>query len=108
MQQEMTRELIVASLNHCASGSRCTECPCGGAPTCKDIYRNAARIINEDEAVKKKQKSIIESLEGKVSEITKSKSESIHQMWNSMIQVQQVYSNRCKDLEHELEEAKRR
>lgn len=55
MQQEMTRELIVASLNHCASGSRCTECPCGGAPACKDVYTNAARIINEDEAIKKVQ-----------------------------------------------------
>ena len=108
MQQEMTRELIVASLNHCASGSRCTECPCGGAPACKDIYTNAAKIINEDEAAKKKQKSRIEFLEDKVDAITKSKSESIHKMWNSMIQVQQIYSDRCKYLERELEEAKGR
>lgn len=108
MQQEMTRELIVASLNHCASGSRCTECPCGGAPACKEIYANAAKIINGDEAVKKKQRSRIEFLEDKIDAITKSKSESIHKMWNSMIQVQQIYSDRCKDLERELEEAKGR
>lgn len=108
MQQEMTRELIVASLAHCANGSRCTECPCGGAPACKEIYSNAAKIIADDEAKRRMMLNEISFLKDKISSTIKAKSESIHQMWNAMIQVQQVYSNRCKDLERELEEVKGR
>lgn len=105
---EMTRDVVVSSLKHCASGSRCTECPSGGAPACKDIYTNAARIIEREEELKYKMASEISFLKDKVFSIEKSKSESIHKMWEAMMKVQQVYSDRCKTLESEIERLKAR
>lgn len=104
----VTRELAIASLLHCANGSICLECPCGGSPTCENVHETAARLLRLDEIQLIEARDTIAKLENALEDITKSKSESIKQMWDSMMQVQQVYSNRCKELEEELERLKGR
>lgn len=109
VQQEknMTPELVVASLAHCAkTGVRCVECPCGGAPACKEVYAKAVEIIKSGIALAKKQNDEIEATKMELESLKQSKSEAIHKMWDAMLQVQQAYSSRCKDLEDEVKRLK--
>lgn len=109
MQQEnkITRELVVASLKHCAkTGVRCVECPCGGAPACEEVYAKAVEIINGDEILKAKQSAALEEVRNQLDAVKESKTDAIRKMWDAMLQVQQAYSSRCKELEEEIMQLK--
>ena len=102
-EKNMTPELVVASLAHCAkTGVRCVECPCGGAPACKEVYAKAVEIIESGIVLAKKQNDAIKAIKTELESVKQSKSEAIHKMWDAMLQVQQAYSNRCKELEEEV------
>lgn len=49
-----------------------------------------------------KQNAIIEELRKELKAVKAEKSADINKMWESMLNVQQVYSNRCKELEKEI------
>lgn len=49
-----------------------------------------------------KQNIMIEELRNELKAVRAEKSNDIHKMWESMLNVQQVYSNRCKELEKEI------
>lgn len=49
-----------------------------------------------------KQNIVIEELRSELKAAMAEKSSDIHKMWESMLNVQQVYSNRCKELEKEI------
>lgn len=105
--KEMTRELVIASLKHCAkTGVRCVECPCGGAPACKVVYAKAVEIMTDDQILLAKKTAVLHEKQEELDEVKNSKSETIHKMWDAMLQVQQAYSSRCKDLEDEVKRLK--
>lgn len=107
-REPITRELVIASLRHCSGDARCVGCPCGGSPVCEEIYKAAADMLSSDETEKFKQYAKISFLEDKITRFTQDKAEAIKKMWDSMMQVQQVYSNRCKELEEEIARLKGR
>ena len=49
-----------------------------------------------------KQNATIEELRKELKAVKAEKSTDINKMWESMLNVQQVYSNRCKELEKEI------
>lgn len=49
-----------------------------------------------------KQNMLINELKQELETTRHEKSDAIHKMWDSLLQVQQVYSNRCKELEKEI------
>lgn len=55
-----------------------------------------------------KQNMMIDELKKEIELIRQEKSSAIHKMWDSMLKVQQVYSDRCKELEREIDRLKGR
>jgi predicted nuclease with TOPRIM domain len=49
-----------------------------------------------------KQNIVIEELRNELKAVRSEKSSDIHKMWDSLLNVQQIYSNRCKELEKEI------
>lgn len=71
-----------------------------------DCLREKCRRHQEDHerACKKmdKQDIMIAELRNELKAVRAEKSSDIHKMWESMLNIQQVYSNRCKELEKEI------
>lgn len=71
-----------------------------------DILRDKCKRHQEEHerACEKmvKQNKMIEELSEELKAVKAEKSTDINKMWESMLNVQQVYSNRCKELEKEI------
>lgn len=48
------------------------------------------------------QNAVIEGLRNELEAVRAEKSGDIHKMWESMLNIRQVYANRCKELEKEI------
>ena len=49
-----------------------------------------------------KQNMMINELKQELESLRQEKTDAIHKMWDSMLNIQQVYSDRCKGLEKEI------
>lgn len=71
-----------------------------------DCLREKCRRHQEDHerACEKmaKQNAVINELREELKAVKAEKSIDIHKMWESMLNIQQIYSNRCKELEKEI------
>lgn len=106
---EITRDVVIESLKHCAkTGVRCVECPCGGAPACKQVYAKAVEIIESDATQASAMHYKIIGLEKELEVARIKHSNNLHQMWESMLQVQRVYCDRCRELEQTINRMKGR
>lgn len=106
---EITRDVVIASLRHCSkTGVRCVECPCGGAPACKEVYAKAVEMMESDQTKIAAQQYQIDTLEKSMDASRLRHSNNLHQMWESMINVQRVYADRCMELDKTINRMKGR
>lgn len=85
----MTKELILKSLRHC-TGKLCNTCPGYSVDKDCEILREAADLIE---------------CQGRtIEELKASRTDSIRKMWDAMMKVTQVYSDRVKEVQKENDE----